>query len=246
MFGLSVLIPVAAAAQSRLDCPRPVRERRYRIAPKPYLELSAGFSRPLLYRNAAGNAGENYSFVSRLTPYAAAMGYLPLSERFSVFGGLGITQTWQGLRFKYQDNDGAVELRSYAGATLLSVPFGLRYRSNERLQLSAGPYISYASHNGEESGTASGSVSGSSSGAYSFLAPDYKAFNFGLRLAADVAVTSALGVSLSCAADALGSASSSSTALGTRSTQTYAGKMIPYLWHAAFGISYRFPGRNTE
>jgi hypothetical protein len=246
ILGCCAVMPSVVTAQSRLDCPRPVRERHYRTAPKPYLEISAGFSRPLLYRNAAGKAGENYSFISRLTPYAAAIAYLPLSERLSVFGGVGITQTWQGMRFRYEDASSSMEWNSYAGATTLTIPLGLRYKTGERLQLSAGPYISYASHSGEASGSSSGTTGSSGGPAYSFMAPADKGVNFGLRLAADVAITRSFGISLSCAADALSAVASSSHVETGRPNQVYNGRMDPHLLHAAFGISYRFPGRSAD
>lgn len=243
LFLLMNYVTAPAQRRAKLDCPRPVRQHAYRPAPKAYLEIGAGLSKPLLYRNGAGGAGEHYRFSSRVSPYATAVGYIVLSERLEAFAGAAITQTWQGLHFSYADGGNSTTVKSYAGTLVVSVPVGIRYRAGSGLALSAGPYIAYTSHTGN--GQRSGSSGGSSRSYYTYDAPDDKhRMAGGIRLAADIRITKRLGAVLSCSADAGRSAVSYGTAdLSDQGNGVYKGAMEPYLLHAGLGLSYKLWSR---
>lgn len=224
-----------SAQRSRLDCPRPVRERRYREPLKPYLELSAGLTTPFLYRNGAGPLAENYSFNSRPTPYGTAIAYLKLKPGLDAFAGLGIMQLWQGLAYQVQDRNAALDVNSYAGSLVTSIPLGVRFGIGERWTLSTGAYVSYAAHKGQRA-----APDGGGNSVFRYDAPDDRIMNYGLRFGADVWVIRRVGLSLVLAADGRRSAPGQAVIQsGTQQTRVAGAALEPYLLHAGIGISYR-------
>lgn len=239
---LSMLVfsdPVSLFAQrGRLDCPRPVRERRYTVMPKPYLELSAGLTTPFLYRNGAGPLAENYSFNSRPTPYATGIAYFRLKGDMDAFAGIGIMQLWQGLAFQVADRNASLDVNSYAGSLVTSLPFGIRFRIGDRWTINTGAYLAYASHSGQrESPNSSG---GGNPSFYRYDAPDDRSLNYGLRLSADVWVIRRFGLNLVVAADGRRSAPGRAIIQATnQQLPVEQAALEPYLLHAGVGISYR-------
>lgn len=247
LFPLLFNAPAGAQRSRGLECPRPARQRVAWTAPRIYAELGAGFSKPLLYRNAAGAAGDHHRFNSLITPYATAIGYLVLGPQLEVFAGAGITQSWQGLRFSYEDRAGSTLVRNYAGSLVATLPVGIRYRFSRGLRVSAGPYLSYSSHSGteEKSGSSGG---GGRDAYYNFSSTDHRnQISGGLRLAADIRLSRRLAAVVSLAADAGQSAASYGTAdLSSRSAGIVNGQMQPYLLHAGLGLSYKLWYREDE
>jgi hypothetical protein len=239
---LLTMPPCRTAAQSRIDCPRPVRETRYRARPRLSLELGAGIARPLLYRNAAGVAGTNFRFIARSTPFASAIGYLVLSEKFDAYVGLTIQQSWQGLQFQNNDSYGRLEVNSYAGTVTTNLPLGVRYHVTPRFWLSAGPYLSYLSHKGR-----TGSDASDSSSFYTYRTEARNGLNIGLRLGAELRVAGRFAVAASLWGDALQSTASSGVAdFSSRRGEIFTGTLQPQLIHAALGISYSIGNRSEN
>lgn len=238
-----LLAQFQAAAQKRtkLDCPRPVRQRTYHAAPKAYLEIGAGLSRPTVYYNRAGSPGEHFKLSSLITPYLTAIGYIALNEQLEAYIGAGITQSWQGLHFTYQDGSGSTSIKSHAGSLVVSLPVGIRYRAGKALRLSAGPYLTYSTHSGQETSSGSSGGGSTSDSYYTYKSPDDRRIIGGLRLAADIRITKRLSAVISCAADAGRSASGYATAdLSNRGGSTYEAAVEPNLLHAGVGLSYKF------
>jgi hypothetical protein len=227
--------PTFGQRSKRLDCPIPGKQRSYRGRKPVTLELGTGIGRPLLYRNGAGETGENYKFAALAIPYLRATVYLYLNERVEAFAGLAATQTWQGLGFHFSNGAGSRDVWSYAGSFLFSLPVGIRYRISPALQFSAGPYVS-TSYHGSSPDTQSRIAD-----LYTYAAPrDAYRINGGLLIGAEVNLSRGLSAVLSCSVDVGQSTASYSTAdMRDEGGKYYQGAMEPYLLHPALGISYR-------
>jgi hypothetical protein len=235
-------LPALGQRKGSIDCPGPIRYRPTRPAPEYHVEVGAGVSKPLLYRNAAGSVGEHYRFNSLIGPYVSVTGFMQLSADLEAFAGVVASQNWQGLRFNYDDHGNSITMKCYAGTFALSIPVGIRYKVADWLKLGVGPYVAYTTHNAWEETVGSGSAVAAY---YKYNTPDLEhQVRAGVRLSSDLQITKILGLTWNASVDFGQSAPSYGTAdLRSQANGLYEGKLEPYLLHIGAGMSYKLFSR---
>jgi hypothetical protein len=232
-----------SSAQS-IPCPTAKRQKVYTEPPQLFLDLAAGVTQPIMYRNS-GELESHFRFGGRPGPYLAATGHMKYRTGFELTLGVEILHNQQGLVLNYNEGNTSIRESGYTSSFVFRLPVGIGYYIRPSWTLNASAFIAYTTfwsytNSGRQSTTGGGN--GTITSQYQWEVPDaYNTFYPGITLSTQASIYQRLSAKAFCSMD-FGQATPNAGKISIGQdgqTQNLQANLEPWLMNVGIALSYR-------